>query len=298
MSERINVNGVLGPPDQAAVSPLDRGFLYGDSVYETIRTYGGRPFLLQEHLDRLRRSAERLDIPYDEAPVAIEEEILRTIADTGAAEAALRIVLTRGPGPIGYDPGPCGPPTVVIYARPCPEIPEAWLREGVDVAIVDVTRNAPSALDPAIKSSNLLNNFLAWQESRRLGAYEPILLNASGHLAEGATSNLFLVRKNRLTTPRLEEGLLEGITRGAVLGLARRDGIETTEEALGPDDLRQADEAFLTGTLKGVLPIRRCDGWPIRHGRPGAITLRIVGLFRDLAQARANAGSTPGSILR
>jgi branched-chain amino acid aminotransferase len=298
VSERINVNGVLGPPDQAAVSPLDRGFLYGDSVYETIRTYGGRPFLLKEHLDRLRRSAERLDIPYDEAPVDIEAEILRTIAGTGAAEAALRIVLTRGPGPIGYDPEPCGPPTVVIYARPCPEIPEAWLREGVDVAIVDVTRNAPSALDPAIKSSNLLNNFLAWQESRRLGAYEPILLNASGHLAEGATSNLFLVRKNRLTTPRLEEGLLEGITRGAVLGLARRDGIETTEEALGPDDLRQADEAFLTGTLKGVLPIRRCDGWPIRHGRPGAITLRIAGLFRDLAQAGAKAGSTPGSILR
>ncbi|HEV8700183.1 MAG TPA: aminotransferase class IV [Candidatus Polarisedimenticolia bacterium] len=298
MSERINVNGVLGPPDRAVVSPLDRGFLYGDGVYETLRTYGGRPFLLREHLDRLRRSAERLDIPYEGTPVDVGREILRTIADTGAAEAAVRVVLTRGPGPIGYDPVPCGPPTVVIYARPCPEIPEAWLREGVDVAIVDVTRNAPTALDPAIKSGNLLNNFLAWQESRRLGAYEPILLNASGRLAEGATSNVFLVRKNRLTTPRLEEGLLEGITRGAVLGLARRDGIETTEEALGPDDLRQADEAFLTGTLKGVLPIRRCDGWPIRHGRPGAITLRIMGLFQDLAQAEAKAGSAPGSILR
>ena len=298
MFERINVNGVLGPPDRAAVSPLDRGFLYGDGVYETLRTYGRRPFLLREHLDRLRRSAERLDIPHDQTPVDVEKEILRTIADTGAAEAAVRVVLTRGPGPIGYDPVPCGPPTVVIYARPCPEIPEAWLREGVDVAIVDVMRNPPSALDPAIKSSNLLNNFLAWQESRRLGAYEPILLNASGRLAEGATSNLFLVRKNRLTTPRLEEGLLEGITRGAVLGLARRDGIEAAEEALGPDDLRQADEAFLTGTLKGVLPIRRCDGWPIRHGRPGAITLRIMGLFQDLTQAEAKAGSAPGSILR
>ena len=298
MSERINVNGIIGPPERAAISPLDRGFLYGDGVYETLRTYGGRPFLLREHLDRLRRSAERLDIPHDRVSVDIEKEILRTIADTGTEEAAVRVVLTRGPGPIGYDPEPCGPPTVVIYARPCPEIPASWLREGVDVAIVDVTRNAPGALDPAIKSSNLLNNFLAWREARRLGAYEPILLNASGRLAEGATSNVFVVRKERLATPPLEEGLLEGITRAAVLGLARRAGIDIAEDALGPDDLRRADEAFLTGTLKGVLPIRRCDGWPIRHGRPGEVTLLIMALFRELAQAEAKAGSAPGSILR
>src|SRR6185295_16577984 len=121
--ERINVNGVIGPPDHAAVSPLDRGFLYGDGVYETLRTYGGRPFLLREHLDRLRRSADRLDIPYDRAPVDIEPEILRTVAEAGEPEAAVRVVLTRGPGPIGYDPEPCGPPTLVIYARLCPEIP-------------------------------------------------------------------------------------------------------------------------------------------------------------------------------
>jgi branched-chain amino acid aminotransferase len=298
VSERINVNGVLGPPDQAAVSPLDRGFLYGDSVYETIRTYGGRPFLLRQHLDRLRRSADRLDIPYDRAPVDIEHEILRTLVDTGSPETAIRVVLTRGPGPIGYDPEACGPPTVVVYARPCPEIPAAWLREGVDVAVVQVRRNSPSALDPAIKSSNLLNNFLAWQEARRLGAYEPVLLNAGEHLTEGATSNVFVVRSERLLTPTLEEGLLEGITRGAVLDLARRDGIETAEEALTADDLRRADEAFLTSTLKGVLPIRRCDGWPILHGRPGAITRRILALFEEWAQAETKTGSAPGSILR
>ena len=298
MSDRINVNGVLGPPETAAVSPLDRGFLFGDSVYETLRTYGGRPFLLREHLDRLRRSAGRLDIPYDRAPVDIEREILRTIAGAGCPETAVRVVLTRGPGPIGYDPEVCGPPTVVVYARTCPEIPEAWLREGVDVAIVDVRRNAPDALDPAIKSSNLLNNFLAWRQSQRLGAYEPILLNASGRLAEGATSNVFVVRKNRLSTPPPEEGLLEGITRGAVLDLARGNGIETAEEALSADDLRRGDEAFLTSTLKGVLPIRRCDGWPIQHGRPGAITRRIQALFEELAQPERKAGSAPGSILK
>lgn len=298
MSERINVNGVLGPPEAAAVSPLDRGFLYGDSVYETIRTYGGRPFLLRRHLDRLRRSAGLVDIPYDRAPVDIEREILRTIADAGCPETAVRAVLTRGPGPIGYDPDACGPPTVVVYARPCPEIPETWVREGVDVAIVDVTRNSPAALDPAIKSGNLLNNFLAWRQARRLGAYEPILLNAGERLTEGASSNIFVVRSGRLLTPGLEEGLLEGITRGVVLDLARRDGIETAEETLTADDLRGADEAFLTSTLKGVLPLRRCDGWPIRHGRPGPITGRVLALFEGMVQAETKAGSAPGSILR
>src|SRR5206468_1924713 len=122
--------------------------------------------------------------------------------------------LTRGAGPLGYSPEGCGQPTLVIHARPCPEVPLAFLREGVDVAIVEVTRNARTSLDPAIKSSNLLNNFLAWRAARRLAAYEPILLNASGRLTEGATSNLFVVRAERLTTPPLEDGLLEGITRG------------------------------------------------------------------------------------
>jgi branched-chain amino acid aminotransferase len=298
VSESINVNGVVGPPDAAAVSPLDRGFLFGDSVYETIRTYGGRPFLLREHLLRLRRSADRLEIPYDRAPVDIEREIHRTISGTGCAETAIRVLLTRGRGPLGYATEECGPPTVVIHARPCPEIPGSWLREGVDVAIVDVTRNARTSLDPAIKSSNLLNNFLAWRAARRLGAYEPILLNTSERLTEGASSNLFVVRSERLLTPPPADGLLEGITRGLVLELARGDGIEVSEESLLADDLRSADEAFLTSTLKGVLPIRRSDGWPIRHGRPGPITLRVMALFEARVQAETNTGSAPGSIRR
>jgi branched-chain amino acid aminotransferase len=296
VSERINVDGVLGTPESAAVSPLDRGFLFGDSVYETIRTYGGRPFLLREHLLRLRRSAERLEIPYERAPVDIEREIQRTIAEAGSTETAIRVVLTRGRGPLGYDPEACGPPTVVIHARPCPEIPAAYLREGVDVAIVDVTRNSRTSLDPAIKSSNLLNNFLAWRAARRLGAYEPILLNASERLTEGASSNLFVVRSERLVTPPPEDGLLEGITRGLVLELAKVDGLDASEQSLVADDLRAADEAFLTSTLKGILPIRRCDGWPIRHGRPGPITRRVMAVFDARVQAEANTGSAPGSM--
>ncbi len=298
MTESLNVNGVLSPPEAASVSPLDRGFLFGDSVYETVRTYGGRPFLLPEHLARLRRSADRLEIPYERAPVDIEREIHRTIAAAGSAETAIRVVLTRGRGPVGYATDECGPPTVVIHARPCPEIPTSWLREGVDVAIVDVTRNARTSLDPAIKSSNLLNNFFAWRAAKRLGAYEPVLLNASERLTEGASSNLFVVRKERLMTPPPADGLLEGITRALVLQLARGDAIDASEESLAADDLRSADEAFLTSTLKGVLPIRRCDGWPIRHGRPGPITLRLMALFEARVQAETNAGSAPGSIRR
>jgi branched-chain amino acid aminotransferase len=298
VSERISVNGTLTPPEQAAVSPLDRGFLYGDSVYETLRTYGGRPFRLAQHLERLRRSAGALDIAYDRAPVDVGREIERTIDSAANPESAVRVILSRGAGPIGYDPAPCGPPTVVIHARPCPPIPESWRREGIDVAIVRVTRNAATSLDPAIKCSNLLNNFLAWREAHRLGAYEPILLNLQEHLTEGASSNVFLVRGGRLLTPLLEDGLLDGITRRTVLELARREGLPAAEESLRPDDLRRADEAFITSTLKGVLPVRRCDGWPVRDGRPGPVTRRLMAEYEALAQEETKAGSAPGSILR
>jgi branched-chain amino acid aminotransferase len=298
MAECINVNGRITAPEEASVSPLDRGFLYGDSVYETIRTYGGRPFLLREHLERLRRSAGRLAIPHERIPIDLAAGIEETLARAGNGESAIRVILSRGVGGIGYDADECGPPTVVIHVRPCPEIPASWRREGVDVAIVDVTRNPSSAVDPAIKSSNLLNNLLAWQAARRLRVFEPILPNARGHLTEGATSNLFLVRDSRLATPALESGLLRGITRDLVLDLARSEGIPTSEEELAPEALREADEAFLTSTLKGILPIRRCDGWPIREGRPGPLTRCLMDLFEARVQAETKAGSAPGSILR
>ena len=298
MPERVSVNGRVTAPEEAAVSPLDRGFLYGDSVYETIRTYSGRPFLLREHLERLRASALRLAIPIERAPVDIAAGIAETLASAGNPESAVRVILTRGQGGIGYDAEGCGSPTVVIHVRPCPEIPAAWRQEGVDVAVVNVTRNEVTAVDPAIKSSNLLNNLLAWSAARRLGVFEPILPNAQGRLTEGATSNVFLVRGARLSTPSLECGLLRGITRDLVLDLARRDGIEVTEEELSPEDLRGADEAFLTSTLKGILPIRRCDGWPIREGRPGAATRRLMDLFEARVHAETKAGSAPGSSLR
>lgn len=298
VSERINVNGVITPPEGASIPALDRGFLYGDSVYETVRTYEGRPFRLEQHLDRLERSAISLGIDSRAATVDPASEVSRTLIEAANEESAVRVLLSRGTGPIGYDPAPAGPPTVVIYVRPCPTIPDAWLREGVDVAIVEVLRNDPMALDPAIKSSNLLNNLMAWREARRLGVYEPILLSGDGHLTEGASSNIFLVRDDRLLTPDPGNGLLVGITRDLVLNLARQDGIAVEERSLSPDDLRRADEAFITSTLKGILPVRRCDGWPIREGRPGPVTCRLIRLFNETVQAETNRGSRPGSSRR
>ena len=298
MTERVNVNGRITTSAEARVSPLDRGFLYGDSVYETIRTYGGMLFRLPQHLDRLRRSAERIDLPHERAPVEIEPEIQRTVEAAGNLESAVRVMLTRGVGPVGYDPGPAGPPTVVVHVRPCPVLSEESQREGVDVAVVPVTRNAVTSLDPAIKSGNLLNNFLAWVAADRRRAFEAILLDLENHLAEGASSNIFLVRSGRLLTPPLETGILPGITRDLVLGLARANGIASAEEMLTADDLRGADEAFLTSTLKGLLPVRRCDGWPIREGRPGPVTMQLTALFDALVQAETKRGSLSGSTLR
>ncbi len=298
MEERINVNGRITPPDKAVVSPLDRGFLYGDSVYETIRTYGETPFRLDAHLDRLRRSADRVGIPYERTPVRIENEVSGTLRAAGRGDAAIRIILSRGVGPVSYETSEVGAPTCVIHVRPFPHPPPHHLSEGIDVAVVGVVRNPVHALDPAIKSSNLLNNFMAWTEARKLRAEEPILLNSAGFVTEGASSNVFVVKNQRLLTPPLEDGILRGITRDLVLDLARRATIDTAEESLRPEDLRSADELFITSTLKGILPVKRCDGWPVREGRPGPITVRLMALYDEVAQEETNAGSAPGKSRR
>jgi branched-chain amino acid aminotransferase len=298
VTELISVNGRVTAPAEAVVSPLDRGFLYGDSVYETVRTYNGRPFRLAPHLDRLRRSADALGIAHERLLLEPDREVRATIERAGNAESSVRVILTRGVGGVGYDPASCGPPTLVVHVRPYAEFPASWRREGVDIAVVPVTRNAVSAIDPAIKSGNLLNNYLAWEAGRRLGVFEPVLLNNAGQVTEGASSNLFIVREGRLLTPALDCGLLRGITREAVLELARAAGIEADETVIGPEDLRRADEMFLTSTLKGVLPVRRCDGWPVRDGRPGPLTARLAALFDALVQEETKTGSSPGASRR
>lgn len=288
MSIRVHVDGHICLPQEARVSVFDRGFLYGDSVYETIGTVRGRLFALSDHLDRLARSAQRLSLRLPPRET-IERAILETVAAAGNAESRVRVMVTRGGGKLELDPASADEPRLVVIVQPLGgPTPEMYDR-GVAVAIVSVTRNLPGAIDPAIKSGNYLNNVLALSEARqRPGVHEAILLSAAGSVAEGASSNVFAVAGGELRTPSLAVGILDGITRGKVIALARAAGIPCREvEFMSPDELRQADEAFLTSAARGVLPVTRIDEGPVGDGAPGPVTRRIMALYTRLTEGDA-----------
>jgi branched-chain amino acid aminotransferase len=278
-----SVNGHVFPAENARVSVLDNGFTFGDSAYETIRTYGGRPFEWDRHIRRLRASATRLgfEIPLTNGDLLQRLDALLARAEN--PESYIRLIVSRGVGDISYHFERVKGPTVVMVVKPHLPFPESHYTEGVDVALVDVRRNHPRALDPAIKSSNLLNNVLAVRQAQSRGAEEALLLNQEGHLAEGASTNVFLVREGTLRTPPLSAGILAGITREVVLELAVSLGLPVREEALDADDLRRADEAFLTSSTREIVPIRRVDGEPVGDGRPGPVTRRVLDAFRAYA---------------
>lgn len=278
-----SVNGVLTPAAEAKVSILDNGFSFGDSVYETLRTYRGRPFHLERHLLRLRASASRLgiDIPLRDEVFAQRLDLL--LAGAQNDESYIRMIVSRGEGDLSYRFDRVKGPTVVLVVKPYEPFPASYYTEGVPVIISTVRRNHPSALDPAIKSCNLLNNILAIREAQAKGALEPILLNAGGQLAEGAGSNVFIVRGGQALTPPLSAGILPGVTRATLLQIGPAIGIPTREEVLRQEDLSAADEAFLTSTLKEVMPIRSVDGRAIGDGKPGPVSLRLLQALREYA---------------
>jgi branched-chain amino acid aminotransferase len=287
MAAVVYVNGQILPEDRAVVSVLDHGFLYGEGIYETLRTYERRPFLLGRHLERLRSSARlmALDVPFT------DEELTRAIDETLAAhpaldEAYIRVLVTRGVGELSYSLAACATPTLVIIVKPLPAVPERVFTEGIGLALVSVRRNHPDALNPMIKSNNLLNNALAMQEAYRRGADEALMLNQAGELAECSQSNVFLVRGGEVATPPLSAGLLPGITRAFVLEIARSLGLPAAERRLTPDDLARADEVFVTGTTREVTPVVAVDDRSIGDGTPGPITRRLLEAFR---QARRTA---------
>lgn len=288
MSIRVHVDGHICLPEDAKISVFDRGFLYGDSVYETIGTVRGRLFALSDHLDRLERSAQRLSLRLPPR-AQIEKAILDTVAAAGNEESRVRVMVSRGSGKLDLDPASAGEPCLVVIASPLHgPTPEMYDR-GVAVAIVSVTRNLPGAIDPAIKSGNYLNNVLALSEARRQpGVHEAILLAAGGSVAEGASSNVFMVKAGELLTPALSVGILDGITRGKVIQLARAAGILCRElDFLAPDQLRQADEVFLTSAARGVLPVTRVDGTAIGDGNPGPVTRRMLTLYARLTEGES-----------
>jgi branched-chain amino acid aminotransferase len=278
-----SVDGQILPAEQARVSVLDNGFTFGDSVYETLRTYGGRPFALDRHLERLRRSGAALGIQIPQGDAELGAHLAALLRQAGNEESYIRIIVSRGVGDISYRFDRVKGPTVVMVVKPYEPVPEYLHREGVALVISDVRRNHPRALDPAIKSCNLLNNILAVREAQAKGAFEPIMLNDEGQVAEGASSNIFLVTAGTLLTPPLEAGILPGVTRAVVLELAPDLGIPVREETLRAPDLFAADEAFITSTLKELLPATSIDGQPVGDGRPGPVTARLLEAFRAAA---------------
>jgi branched-chain amino acid aminotransferase len=278
-----SVNGAVLPAEEARVSVLDTGFTFGDSVYETLRTYGGRPFHLDRHLHRLRASAGRLGIAVPEGDAELVRDVDGVLARAGNPESYVRIMLSRGVGDVSYHFDRVQGPTRVVIVKPYEPLPERCYAEGVPVIIASVRRNSPRALDPVIKSGNLLNNILAVREAQAAGAFEPILLNELGEVAEGASANVFVVKAGAALTPPLEAGILPGITRQLLLEIGRGLGIAMREQRLRAADLREADEAFITSTLKEAVPVRAVDGAPVGDGRPGPVTLRLLEAFRQYA---------------
>lgn len=276
-----SIDGTVVPGEEAKVSAFDNGFAFGDSVYETLRTYSGRAFTLGRHLTRLRNSAGRLGFEIPQSDGELRARVLAVLAAAGNAESYLRLIVSRGKGDLSYNFERVKGPTVVMLVKPFDEYPERHFSEGIPVALVSIRRNPKRSLDPAIKSSNLLNNVLATLEAQRAGAFEAILLNERDEIAEGAGSNVFVGKAGRLRTPPLEAGILAGITRDLVFELAGTLGIEVRQASLRPDDLFGADEAFITSTLKEVTPIARVGERTIGAGKPGELTRRLQAAYRE-----------------
>ncbi|MCC7007286.1 MAG: aminotransferase class IV [Acidobacteria bacterium] len=281
MDAVVFVNGTIRPAADAVISVFDHGFLYGEGVYETMRTYERAPFLLDRHLARLRRSAALMRLPLPFSDGEIGGDIERTMAERPDwGECYIRVLVTRGVGDLSYDPSVTPTPSVVIIVKPLVLPPERSFSDGVAVAVVDVRRNHPQALNPLMKSNNLLNNALAAQDAYARGADEALMLNHAGELAEGSQTNVFVVKDGGVWTPPLSAGLLPGITREFVLELAAEAGYPGGERTLTPEDVARADELFLTGTTREITPVARVDGTPVASGRPGRITLALLERFR------------------
>jgi branched-chain amino acid aminotransferase len=281
----VYLNGRFVAKEQAQVSVFDHGFLYGDGIYETLRAYEGTLFLLKKHLGRLKLSANaislKLPLPLDEIGNALNE----SLRVNKLREAYVRLHLSRGPGEIGLDPALCVAPTMVIVTKPFHDYPTACYERGVSVAVVKTRRNHPLALPPSIKGTNFLNNILAKIEAIKAGAYEGIMLNWEGYVAEGTISNIFMVKKGVLYTPHLDTGILEGVTRDLVLRLANRKKIPVKEAMLRPKDLMTSDECFITNTTMEIMPVAIIDKKKIGKGIPGPITVALHRVYQEEVRA-------------
>jgi branched-chain amino acid aminotransferase len=284
MSRKIYITGKLVPQEDAKVSVYDHGLLYGDGVFEGLRSYGGKVFRLAEHVERLYDSAKAiwLTIPMPQQEMA--DAINDTVRANDLQDGYIRAIVTRGAGSLGLDPNKCSNPQVIIIADMISLYPAELYEQGLAIVTVSVMRMNPAALNPRIKSLNYLNNILAKIEGLQAGCIEALMLNHKGEIAECTGDNIFLVRKDVLYTPPIDAGILEGVTRDAVIELAKEADIEVREIPLTKHDVYIADEVFLTGTAAEVIPVVKVDSRTIGAGKPGPITLDLKKRFHKLTR--------------
>jgi branched-chain amino acid aminotransferase len=282
---KIFLSDRLVDEKDAVVSVFDHGLLYGDGVFEGIRAYNGRVFLLDEHIERLYDSAKAiaLNIPMT------KEEMVQAVVDTckanDLADGYIRLVVTRGKGTLGLNPYLCEKAEVIIIAAAIQLYPQELYDNGLKIVTVGTIRNHPEAINPRIKSLNYLNNVLAKIEAINAGCMECLMLNHKGEVAEASGDNVFAIRNGIITTPPSSCGALEGLTRNKVMELARKAGYEVREAAMARYDLFVADEVFLTGTAAEIISVVDVDKRSIGDGKPGEITKKLAGLYHECAKS-------------
>ena len=278
------VNGVLSPEKHAFVPVLDRGFLFGDSVYEVIRTRNGIPFLFDDHFERLSASSARIDMKLPLTKDELKIQIKRGLKESGFNETYIRIIVSRGISPPNINPRLAEGNTWVILFRKLELPPKEEYENGISTHIPNIFRNDRQALDPAIKSGNYLNNILALKEALEKGAKEAIIQNREGYITEATTANVFIVENGKALTPPCEEGILHGITRKLILNMAKENNLPCAEERIPLERFLKADEIFITSTLRDILPVTKINGKPVGNGKPGPVTKKFIEAFQIKAE--------------
>jgi branched-chain amino acid aminotransferase len=284
MSFKIWISGQLYDKENAKISVYDHGLLYGDGVFEGMRSYSGKVFRLDQHLDRLWKSAKAIWLEIPMTQQALGKAVNDTLAANGIKDGYIRLVVTRGSGALGLDPNKCSNPQVIIITDHISLYPKEFYDNGLTIVTASTVRNHPAALSPRIKSLNYLNNIMAKIEGLQAGCVEALMLNHKGEVAECTGDNIFLIKSGQLYTPPLDAGILEGITRDAIIELARETGYVVNEVALTRHDVFIADEVFLTGSAAEVIPVVKLDSRVIGDGNPGPITRELTKRFHELTR--------------
>lgn len=282
---KVYINGKFYEKNEAKISVFDHGLLYGDGVFEGIRTYNRLVFKLREHIDRLFESAHSIMLEIPLSKEQLIKAVILTLKENNLKDAYIRLIVTRGEGDLGLDPRKCrGHAAVIIIADKIALYPEKFYREGLSIITVPTVRNLPEALNPQIKSLNYLNNILAKIEATNAGVDEAIMLDALGYVAECTGDNIFIVKRNHLYTPPQCMGTLRGITRDTVLEIARKSKIPVHEHVITRHEVYISDECFLTGTAAEIIPVVKVDGRIMGTGKPGSLTLNLMKKFKELTK--------------